>query len=139
MNLSRFGRMCGMWRVHAMLSEVLARFVDGELQIVGALLVQLHKVLLRVAVDQGSWDTAVPLWTFPDPLGSELFAGSPEEMIAARAYKKAMSELCGSLKKNDAVLTDDGDEDRGGDAKKEKGGGREQRECMAERAAPWPL
>jgi hypothetical protein len=91
--LPKFGRMRGMWRCHFMAAEILQAWRDGSPDRAAALTVQMLKVLHQLAVDGGSWDTAMMLWPAPDPLASDEFGGSELEMRRIHAYRKAVSEL----------------------------------------------
>ncbi len=50
--------MRGMCRVFVMVDDILDHAIRDETEVTNALLVQLHKSLLLMALDGGSWDTA---------------------------------------------------------------------------------
>ena len=61
-------------------------------------MVQLQKVFVQVALDQGSWTSAVLLWPYPDPLGSDDWGGDEAEMRAIARYRKGITDLTAKLK-----------------------------------------
>ncbi len=91
-----------------MLSEFLMRFLACEMQVAGALTVQLHKVVLQVGLDSGDWSMASLLCPFSDPLAAEELAGEPAEMMATHRWKKAMSELRARPNLVEAAVSDEG-------------------------------
>ena len=89
------------------------------------MLVQLHKVVFQVALDMGAWDTAVLLWPLPDPLGSEEYAGNPDEMLAAQKWNKAMIELKPKARgRPQQDGEEEGDEDRAERQRRPRGKGK---------------
>ena len=93
--LSRFGKMKGLWRLHWVISEILqeAMLDDVDHDFVKAALAQTLKAVHQVAIDDGDWSTAFLFLPWEDPLQGDDFAGDPSEMLAAQAYRTAMSDL----------------------------------------------
>lgn len=82
-----------MWRMHWFTSEILQSLVENRPDHAAALAVQSQKVLVQLAIDHGSWDTAMLLWPGEDPLAGEEFGGDEEEMRRVYGYRKAVQEL----------------------------------------------
>ena len=90
----RFSRFRGMWRCHAMASEILQVLViEKNLELGAALTVPFQKCLMQMALDNGDWTAGMLLWPYPDPLSGEQFGGTEEEMRRVAAYMKAVSDL----------------------------------------------
>ncbi len=81
----KFGRFRGFWRVHHMLSEILMMYHDGQAEVAAAMTVQAAKAIYQVGLEGGEWQTANLLWPLQDPMGSDEWAGTAEEMRAAHA------------------------------------------------------
>ncbi len=97
--------MKGLWRLHWMTSEILAKQLSGEREEATAMVCQVQKILHQGAVDQGDWATGILLWPTPDPLGTEDFGGGMDEMKQIHAYKKALSELRIKHREGNAAAT----------------------------------
>jgi hypothetical protein len=89
----KFGRYTGMWRLHHMSSEILQLLLENNADVATAYVVQLQKVLVQMVSDAGSWETAVLLWPIPDPLSSESFGGTEQEMQQIHRYRRAVTDL----------------------------------------------
>ena len=76
-----------------MLSEVLQLLVNQRYQHATAYTVQALKALHQVALDQGAWENALLLLPTPDPLQTDEFAGTEEEMLAVAKYRKGLTDL----------------------------------------------
>ncbi len=102
-----------MCRVYAMIGDVLDRALNWRQQVATALLVQAHKSLLQMAIDQGSLDNAGLVWPEPDSLTPEEFGGSELEMRRVHQYRKAIEKIktklraIGEADAEDAVQSSD--------------------------------
>jgi hypothetical protein len=91
--LPRFGKMKGLWRAHWMMANVVQAHLEGDPDYAAAWAVQSMKCLHQVALNSGGWQVGHLLLPEEDPLGQEEFGGSPEELMAAQAYRSAIDEL----------------------------------------------
>ena len=76
-----------------MFSEVLQLLVNGHYAHATAYTVQALEALHQMALDQGTWDNALLLLPTPDPLQTDEFAGTEEEMLAVAKYRKGLADL----------------------------------------------
>ena len=90
---SRFARMRGMFRVYAMLGDILDHALHDRHQVAAALTVQAMKSMLQMALDDGAWDNAKLLWPESDPYEVAEFGGLEQEMAHVHRYRKAVSDL----------------------------------------------
>ena len=88
-----FGRMTGLWRCHYGISQLLELIEHRQMEQAGATAVQLLKAIHQTALDGGSWNSAIHLLPWDDPLQKDLFGGDEQEMMAAAAWNRGIKDL----------------------------------------------
>ena len=110
--LVRFGKMRGLRRVWAALSQI-CHVLDrpGGRIIALAMTIQLLKALRQVAIDKGGWRTAWRFINLPDPYTPAVFGGTERELEIISAEVRAEDDLKARLRKgggdSDSSGTDD--------------------------------
>ena len=114
----KFGSLKSLFRIHYYLSEILQTSQDGHGEEAEAMVIQLLKALLQVAVDKGDWQNAELLMP-SQPHGRVHFGGDEREMQAVFKYQKSLRELrAKNLRTENKDDEDSGKEDA--DYKKKK-------------------
>ena len=90
---STFGRMTGLWRCHFAASHILELIEHRKMEEAGATAVQVLKAIHQTALDGGSWNSAVLLLPWDDPLQKDLFGGDEQEMMAAASWNRGIKDL----------------------------------------------
>ena len=88
-----FGRMQGVFRIHAYLGDVLTALKTGQTKEALVICIQLMKGLHQMFLDGGSWETASLLLPTTDPKKRREFGGEDREMEIISAYRKSRYEL----------------------------------------------
>ena len=92
---------------------------DGEHALALAFACQPSEALHQIALDRGSWDSALLLLPMPDALGDPSFGGEEHELAAVHSHRKALKDLKAKQLNHDDSDSGDTDE-KDGDAKKKK-------------------
>ena len=121
--------MPGMYWIFVMVGDTLNHAIYDEAELTKALLVQLHKAMLQMAIDGGSWETARYLWPEVDVFDQAEWGGDELEMRSVHQYKRAIAELRAKPKNFEQGGQQDADDAAGSGAApkakpKKKGGGR---------------
>jgi len=91
---SQFTRSRGLWRAHYYLQEALSLCTIQDKPLQGiALLVQLSKAIHQTALDGNVWTNSALLIPVKDPLATDEFGGSYEELSAVASYRSALRDL----------------------------------------------
>ena len=90
---THWGKFKGISRTYLQDVAVYELLRSGDAP--GALnqLIQNMKAKKQAVIDDGNWESAWLLTGLPDRLDHKRFAGTPEEMTAIAAYRKARLEL----------------------------------------------
>ena len=108
-----------MHRIHVAVADALDVLKRGEVELTGAMLVQIEKAIHQVAIDSGSWDNARLLLLSTDPMSREAFGGTEAELESIFKYRKSLKEL--QLQSNALhvkTTEEDAANDDGGDKRK---------------------
>jgi hypothetical protein len=90
-----------------------------------SLLVAQQRVLLQVALDSGDWNTAMLLWPLDDPLKTDVFGCTEEQMRRVHSYRKAVSELQATHSRQHGTTSDgEGDGEQQSGIRRGRGRGR---------------
>ena len=127
--------MKGISRTYLMDVAVYEHLRRGDSDAALCQLVQNMRAKKQTALDNGSWDTSWLLTGLPDRLGPLQFAGTPAEMAAVAAYKKAQKELRSKASGVPPRMSEDEQEEEDGDTNRKGGGRGKNRKVQAKAAA----
>jgi hypothetical protein len=92
--LSLFDKNKGLYRAHYVIGEALHRILFMDDVVSGtALLCQLEKAIAQAVLDGNSWSNASLILPINDPLETEEWGGSFQELEGIASYHKGMADL----------------------------------------------